>query len=354
MTDLAQKPAILNEEKKPNPQDVKLDVKPFSVDDYFHYRFTNDKRVVLKHNYRNSMLNTIMAAYNNHLPLHLYPDDVQLLLDNIVSQYINEAPETFRDKFVNHSDKKELHVEMDDLKPTKESGVWDLTIEKWASMIHTEIKDKKFLDAVMCNFSTSTYLDKVCSAAYAMDCTKAYFAFSCSTCCGIPRVHLYGTVADWEKLLDKIQVFGKLLGGALESYLDTYIKPILNKFLETKKGNLTKDVIDFWGKIISHKTIYGSGGGTYWSGWIINFFPTVRASGTYDWSTNNLKPDGSVKIYINDKLNQVPSGVTNVPIKFDNNGTEIKLTLHAGFQGTEQLPDGGVKVIKGYYLKKDM
>ncbi len=361
---------------KPSEDDLKLPVT--SMPEAYYSKFSSEFQLKpTEYDYKNKFLQTIMTAYNKHLGLHLSPDNILLAINNIVSRYINTDPEQFRDLFVNHKDKKQLHVNMDKLSRTKDKSIWDLTLEKWVEMIDSDVKNKELMKTATSDFSTSTYLDVLCSKAFIMDMTKAYYEFTCSTMCGIPVVHLHGTLSDWNKLLDKLDLFviifdnpntcnntyNKENNVGLSNYLNKHIRPILINLIKHKQQydeikisllkedlstkKLTDDLIEFWSHIISHTTKYGSGGGTFWSGWLTLFFPDIRTE--YD----DKKKSDSIYVYPNSRLSKVPSGTTDINITFDNNGTIIKLNLIAGFHGVEQLSDGSVKVITGYQLIKD-
>ena len=72
--------------------------------------------------------------------------------------------------------------------------------------------------------------------------------------CGIPSVTLEGTLEDWIKIRNKVEKFSEY--GLLE--WSKSLSYILDKFIETYKGNGDKD---FWNKICNFKYItVGSGG----------------------------------------------------------------------------------------------
>ena len=167
------KSATLAPQKQPTKADLNMPTREFPTDTYTEFKFNSMKPLKLQRSYGNNMLNTILTSYNHHLPLRLFPDDIQLLVDNIVSKYINEAPETFRHLFVDRSGKKMLMVDMDkkELRDQVDAdhSIWDLTMEKWMQMVSENVKDKSFIDNSKCDFSTTTYIDRLCSAAFIQD-----------------------------------------------------------------------------------------------------------------------------------------------------------------------------------------
>ena len=366
---------VLTNTRQPNKEDLKLPTYKFPLSNYYHYNFTSETPLNLKLNYNNHFLNAIMTAYNYHLPLRISPDDILLAINNIVSRYINEDPIKFRNLFVNHKGKKVILVNTNN--PTlinrinSKNSILDVAVEECARIIINEVKNKEFISSVMCNFTTSTDIDRLCSMAYIMDMTKEYFEFKYYTLCGIPSLILCGTKDDWEKLLDKVLALSKLEthindssstnsnvdnssvdssvdSSELKKYIDVNLVYIIKMFIQAKE-KVTKEVETFFSEIISHKSYRTSGGDSYthWSGWITNFFPFIKKSEVkYDW--DKYKKHSVIKIYNDCELKEVPSGITNVPVKID----DVDYNLRAGFQGTEQLADGAVGVIKGYYFEK--
>lgn len=401
---------------QPENKDLSLNTVPVSNGDYFYSNFSHARRVDMTipnttseeiyrchHDYKNEFLNTIMMAYNLHLSLRLSPDDILLAIDNIISRYINEDPEKFRFLFVEHSSehkdenknnlpvktsvgKKILFVDMDELAARQENknttqSIWDLTVMEWTKLIGKEVKNSKFIQAASCDFTTSSGVDFVSSQAFVMDMVKQYFQFVCLTRCGIPYVDLTGTVADWTSLITKLDTFIELFREfTLSEYLQNMLRPILQMFLVTKQSGgqsggqssnqsstegkavipreLIRDYPDiqtFWGKIINHNVRNGSGGGTFWSGWIIKFFPSIKKYQpnvfTIKASSGNAKKQ-PVTINVDTRLDNVTNGLTNVPVIFIRNGTKINLSIVAGFHGIHQDNHGVLQTIRGYYLTK--
>jgi hypothetical protein len=318
-----------------------------------HSKFSYEKAIQMKNikSYNNHLLNTFMTAYNYHLPLHITPEDFHMCMLDIVSTYINYEPDQHCDKFVNSQDMKNICVNMDELLPlvTNNKNIWDLTIEKWLSGINDCVKDPKFIDDMVCNYSTSTYLDKIVSYGFIMNVVKHYISFSCCVECGIPKVYVHGTSRDWENLKNRWGAVSEFIGGGFLTYIKTDILPILKKLQDTKDN---RPDIKWWSNII-HLSKYGSGVDR-WSGWIIKLFPLINndsysvRTGRRKYTTYNTEK--KVRVIYNSYLNSITNGLTDIPIKLNNNGHKHELNLHAGFHGVYQHPDGSVQAIKGYRM----
>lgn len=358
----------LNDKVKPDPKDLKLETVDLST--FYNGRFTSMKTVKSRQYGKNHFLNTIMTSYNLHLALHLYPEDIHFAVQQMITDFINKDPERFRDIFVTfssdyedtdakHADivpvpkgKKRLAVDIDALNTevTKDKDIWALALTEWTRMIGKEIKEPKYIDYSAANYSTSSFTDLLTSYGYIMDSTKAYFDFYCYCLCGIPKVYLQGTIQDWEMLYEKIKCLSEFIETEIGEYIIENILPIIEKFIDTKKGNPDKE---WWEQIINHRYAQeGSGSAKYWSGWIINFFPHVKESGS-KWGNKNSKEPKKMIVEIPSKLETSGESLTSVPITFNKNGNILNLTLRAGTHGTEQLSDGSVRTIRGYYLIRD-
>jgi hypothetical protein len=73
---------------------------------------------------------------------------------------------------------------------------------------------------------------------------------------------------------------------------------------------------EFWGDIIKRN---GGSGGPYYNGWICKFFPYI---GPDKYKKNTF-----------DRITDVPTGVSSVPITWIYYGAELKMKFTAGFYG---------------------
>ena len=106
-----------------------------------------------------------------------------------------------------------------------------------------------------------------------MSSVKDYFnyRFICYGC-GIPSITLTGTIEDYENILKNLNELIKLAPN-LER-----IKPIMQKILDTKKGNVDKEFCKnmikkdiSYDEIVASASIVGRKKEDSMSGWILNF-----------------------------------------------------------------------------------
>lgn len=323
----------------PKREDLRLPTQPLRHASQVYAKFSHDRAITPDYRtyYGNGLLDTIVTAYNLHLGLRLTPEDILLAVDDIVSKFVTLEADKYRNTFVDRTKeagKDVLWVDMDKLVPTPEQTVWDLTMDEWIRMVREKVKCPAFVDNMTCDFSTSSHIDKLVSYGFVMNTAKQYFHYVSSTRCGIPQVHLAGTIADWERVAEKIDALCTLLDDSrFTLYMDSKVLPVVREFMTTKRGTPNKE---WWSRLVHHNVRYGSGGGAFWTGWLVNLFPEVEKS-----------YNGAVGIIFNSKLNNVSTGKTKVPITFIQNGAVRKLELIAGFHGVRQWSDGSLGTIRG-------
>lgn len=306
----------------------------------WYYKLTSNNFINLKNYTSNHFLNTILLAYNKHLPLHLKPDDIWLVICSIITEYINFDPEFSRKIFVNHDGKKNIIINLDSLMSlvTQETSIWDLLFESLANDVKNHINSDLYISTMKCAFTTTTQIEYMTSVAYILDTVKEYFTFHVNLGCGIPSVYLHGDVSDWELIIEKTKYICEMFANtSLASYLQSDIMYILKMLLNTKNIN-DNSIKTFWSHIISHTIQYGSGGGTFWDGWIMKFFPYI------------CRNNSGIILKLDEKIRTTVSSSTNVPLILNKNGIKYTLTLRAGCHGSQQFADGSVSSILGYYL----
>ena len=106
--------------------------------------------------------------------------------------------------------------------------------------------DKKVLDWLTPGFSTTTDVDQVVASISIMATMKQFFNYSISMKCGIPKVTLMGTAADWCQLRMKIDglLTYKLRRERFMQRWHSMLAPILDNFVASKKDPAQR--LEFW------------------------------------------------------------------------------------------------------------
>jgi len=196
----------------------------------------------------------------------------------------------------------------------------------------SEYVPKNVLDVVVTDFSTSSSIERVARHASLMAATSEYFEFICVTKCGIPSITLLGEKKDWVNLRARIEALANFMTPEFSKLWTPLLLEIVDQCL-----NVFDEKVDnlFWKSICKFNSTKGSGGGTFISGWINNFFPYTDREGStspYLCSWNDLKSKGSNKEY-GRRVDAFHDTFCEAPVTWSYLGKGIPMTLKAGFIG---------------------
>lgn len=278
----------------------------------------------------NAFISAIATAYKTHRPLELSPDIIWFLLLNGLSQHmsvnnimveglsrINKTTLTFKTECLDY----------------KEIGPIFRDLVKQ----HLNSDIARFTDV---KFSTSKNHEQIAFSLAVMDVYKPFFEYEIMIICGIPRIKLTGTPADWIKLYKNAQFLKEY---DLAWWIDS-INPILKEFIDTSQGKIRKN---FWEKIYYITTqkqtrVYGSGG-RFVEGWCFKFLPYYNSYNRDDVMEiicrEKLQPTLSRNRDINTKeeiiswsydthKQFIPHSITDTEVSLIIEGKSQKSTLH--------------------------
>jgi len=222
---------------------------------------------------------TVLMAYNHHYNLRTSPEDwwycvirrVALAIDN------NSSKDSVRKMFVEHEEKKTLTVEVPEwpLSNVNFSSFFDRMSEEIAK----HVKVPEYVDAITANFSSTTNVQRIVSQITLMSSLQEFFEYEMQLCCGIPAIEMFGTEADWQKLLKDLKVLKTILLPIMNDIELTkqwwsLAEEIFSKLLDTYRGTPDKK---WWSHIITYNAMFGSGFREHpelppdYSGWIVEF-----------------------------------------------------------------------------------
>ncbi|RUO99873.1 hypothetical protein BC936DRAFT_140742 [Jimgerdemannia flammicorona] len=253
-------------------------------------------RVVLPNRHvAHGLVQAIFHAYNNHQTLCLSPDDVWLAIAQGVSTHVNKHAEKLRHLFVEHKGKKNITVKVDDLRRSDTFLDWPKACDLLAGEVKNHIKVPELPSLLSCDFTTSTVDTVASSRIVLLETLKEYFSYKMIFECGIPRVVLLGTSADWQHLRSKYQELRAFNGLDLDVWFNR-LDPVVENLLATYDGLPDEG---FWASCATSKQ-YGSGGQRAYTGWITALFP-------YDKSGNMLHSN-------NLEADEVPNGLADATL----------------------------------------
>ncbi|EEU46208.1 uncharacterized protein NECHADRAFT_79491 [Fusarium vanettenii 77-13-4] len=297
----------------------------------------------LIHPAKNSFVNAVWEAYNNHHHLFIRPEDVWFSILTQLSFYINKNAEKLRSHFVRHEGKKKVAVRIEGTLDCAELA--RLMTER----IEDHIFDPKLREWIMPDdFSTAEAPDNVTALILMMGSMQEYFSCTADISCGLPSVTLLGYKTDWNRLkkrLDKIAEFGE------EAELFAkLLRPVLHRFDLSFMDPKDPDILDFWGKI-AHWEQKSSGPDSL-SGWISAFcFWTAEGTCLYSKGLDKTIPDpetggwragcilDGVQFHHID-IEEIPKGFVSVPVKLVENLTEHKTRMVAASVGVKAWSSG--------------
>jgi len=278
------------------------------------------------------LVGSVFQAYNHHHHLVLRPDDIWMAILTQFSRYVFANSDLLRSRFVNHIDSKELVV-------TDKGNILKFPCAKMARKlidVMTPFLVEDIKEWIIPNFSTTTLNDKTAASVVMMATMQKYFTYKMELLCGIPKVTLLGTVEDWTMLRKKIDKlveydlpsdedrspspdgdrshFSK--SGVMKKWVDMLI-PVIDEFINSIENSPN---IQFWGKVCNH--IEGASGPSYLSGWI-TVFSVFSNEGVWLPKSNSSE-------YPILEMEDVSSGIVQVPVIVDDNGTIYHTKMFAG------------------------
>ena len=283
-------------------------------------------------------------SYVNHCPIILSPDIFWVLIIQGFTRHVLANSEELREKFVDFNGKKQLDVDN-----IKYPSLEDIPKEEQENNLKTYISKisdyigKDLINILKPDFSTTTEIISQVGQINIMSCMQRFFEYRLFYGgCGYPKITLEGKLEDYIKLKEKTL---KLKKYDLEFWIDEII-PILDKIIETRKGNVDKE---FW------KKMYYNGDGSIKSsgetvkvkvikGWLCKFAPYAK----YDQKREELDT-----LTYHDPFFNLPNDILNAPIKTINvlTNKEKDIICRAGFMGMEQDEKTfEMKPIFGWYI----
>lgn len=283
-------------------------------------------------------------AYADHRPFVLTPDAIWLLICQGFSYHVNNNAEELRHLFVDFEGKKKLTVLCNDIYLNNPDSPWEKYFPEFTSQIASYVGDSlvTFLSA---DFSSSTLTTRTASQITVMTSMKEYFDYELVFCiCGIPKVILEGTPADWQRIIDGVQFLRRY---KMDWWVDEML-PVLEKIKRASEGEVDKK---FWRNMYKqHDEQLESGCGgtetyTITDGWMVKFYPYYD-----DKARTNLKR--LVYPY------NLPPEIVSVPLSFRDEshglaGGDAELTLYSGFVGLSQNAETfALKPEIGWFITK--
>ena len=286
------------------------------------------------------LLAAVYQAYSSHYPLVLSPDVVWLTIAQGVAHHMAIHGEQLRNRFVGHQGKLELTFECDGWVVGTPENPWAEAFESWSSQIRDHV-GSELHEALVCDFTTTTAVERAASHVVMMDIFEKYFRYTLMAVCGIPEITLRGATKDWERLADKVDALARF---DMPWWLE-HLRPIINQFVRASKGDVD---LDHWRNICKLQEEYG---GHIINGWVAKLFPYLRVCYSGPCSRRNPVFDTREGFM----TFAAPSGLSQVPFVWRDpkNGTERMMEAIAGLVGVVQDQDSlALEPIAGWAVRQ--
>lgn len=267
----------------------------------------------------NPFVHAAHLAFADHHGLALSPDDVWLCIAQGFAQHIDLHAEELRGRFVRHQGQAEIVVIRDRFVKGDPDNDWQGVFGEFSDAIAAHVGKQR--DLVVANFSTTGPIEKAASEVVLMAAMKHFFKYIVLTRCGIPRVTLLGTPADWKSIVERAAVLAEY---GLGHWVDELV-PMLEQIHAAASGSANAAL---WRSFYKFES--GSGGDRV-SGWINTLFPYVRKQGSQDLVPN---PCLAWRDERGIEPTSFPLGMSTAPFTWKYLGTDFPMDFVAGFVAT--------------------
>jgi hypothetical protein len=290
------------------------------------------------------LVDAVHLAWCAHRPLVFSPDMIWQTILQGFAQHIKNNPERFRDRIVSFQGKETLAVFHPDLVNGSPENPWPEVIEQFCTQVNTSLIAN--LSWLRADFSTTRKNERVAANIALLDALQPFYEYRVYAACGIPSISLEGTVADWQRLCEKIEHLAEY---DLEWWL-RYLRVVTHQFLRAAGGDVD---LNHWRNLYKRLDLYG---GYLISGWIAFLIPYLKDYITGQFTVKNdlmeqpFTPYNSAPAVPQRNVNSnrfapsepglwprsLPTGVSAAPFTFVINNQERVMEFLGGFFGITQ------------------
>lgn len=297
------------------------------------------------------LLGAVHLAFAQHRRLVLSPDAIWLTILQGVAQHVRLHADELRPRLVRHQGREAIHLTWQGPMPTSREG-WRDIVDAFRAGI-AERTGPGLARLLVCDFSTSTEVDRVASEIVLMDAVSPYFDYFLACVCGIPEVTLTGTTDDWKTLRQRIDILEEL---ELRPWVRSLI-PIADELVRASGG---RPDLGTWRRIYKPRKAYG------WdriTGWVARLFPYVKSRGTASQPNPLLDlpfsqpDDGPEDDWYQGPgiaLEDAPCGPSSVLVRVEDavRGCKEEIEARGGLMGIEQDGRGALRAVSAYVIRR--
>ena len=331
------------------------------------------------------VLTAYYTAFLEHYPFVLTPDILWMLILQGFSHHVRNNAKKLKNKFVKKSTEKIVITQ----RANGDKNINKVSSGRWGDIFSDFVEQsKEYIDGTVLHlftpyFSTTTEEIEYACKLNTISIVSPYIKFvkkferRMKGACGFPYIKLQGTLQDYKQL--KIKVQG-LKGYSIDDWIEKLL-PIIDKIIETKKGNIDRK---FWDNMITNQereyTVFLSKGVSDAHpirqtckeikifGWIFEFFPFKVSVELYPrskedplyneqpYATKEKLIRNDIKKYYDPNFNDLPEEMINIDSTYrDISGNTAELGIKTGFLGYSIDKDHAFKPEIGwyFYIKND-
>lgn len=210
-------------------------------------------------------LNTVHYCFADHYPLGIRPEALMYMVTHEVGVTVKQHPDSYRSLFTTSAEKQLISVQVDELDIDDPESPWHLGVQRIREVLDQKVPSD-LMRHCLPGFTTDNLESSTAQVIAFMDAASPYYDYLMRTCCGIPKIRLFGEPEDYRRLLSACEK----LAGYFQEHLGTYFEhllPVLRKILAQVDGTELLDQ-DFWSSIYNH---YSGSGTDDMDGWITAF-----------------------------------------------------------------------------------
>jgi hypothetical protein len=287
----------------------------------------------------NQLALAVHEAFFQHRPLVLTPDAVWLCIAGGFASHMSLHAEALRSRFVRHEGRITLVVERPDFVLGRPNP-WPEAFAAFSEQIASHVG--KARDLVVCDFSTTGPVERAASEVLLMDAFQAYFEYVMMIGCGIPRIHLRGTVEDWRSVRARARMLGEY---GLEQWV-AVLDPVLSQFERAAQGDVDPS---FWRSLFRYESASRV---PFLSGWILVLFPYLVKDGALVWNGYMEQWGRYLTVDSRDiprfeqvgpSMRELPPSLASAPVKVEQAGLVHDMRFVGGMFGVvEDSRDGAL------------
>lgn len=292
------------------------------------------------------LLMAVHLAFSEHRPLVLTPEALWLTIGQGVALHVQLHAEELRERLVRHRQgRRTIRVDLEAL--PEDAASWLDLGGRLRDGVIAEV-GPGWGRWFACDYSTSTALDRAAAAVVMLDAFSKYFSYLAVGICGIPKITITGTAADWETMRERVALLPEL---GLERWARS-LDPILAQFVAATQGRVDTR---FWQEIYKPRSAYGE---DQIAGWIGRLYPYVGQKGVYD------QPNPMLEISHEDMLartnephfgigsittNSVPGNPSRISVRVRDVAGHTRLVwIEGGLCGVSQDEEGRLCPFSGF------